>query len=85
MIIWDTDPQKLDQALQAAKEGKFNPPPSIKPICEYGTPNGLFIQIVETEDRDAIFKYTVPLLYCHRKIDVFPAIPVERFGQLFVK
>ncbi len=83
MIIWDTAPEKMMETIKAAKEGKFAPPAGIKTVTEYGTPSGLFWQIVEASDQEAVYKYVVPLLYLHRKVDVFPAITPEKFAALF--
>jgi len=83
MIMWEADPEKLMEGMKLFKKGKFPRPAGVKHIAEYGTPGGLFVEIVEASNSEAVYKYVMPALRFHRRVDVYPALPPEKVYSLF--
>jgi hypothetical protein len=83
MIMWEADPEKLMEGMKLFKEGKFPRPEGVKHIVEYGTPSGLFVEIVEASNSEDVYKYVMPALKFHKRIDVYPALRVEDVYNLF--
>ena len=83
MIIWEANPEKLMEGLKLFKEGKFPRPKGVKHIVEYGTPGGLFVEIVEADNSEDVYKYVMPALHFHKKVDVYPALPPQKVYSLF--
>ena len=83
LILWETHPEKLMEVIKLAKEGKLSTPKGVKTIEEYGTPEGLYVEIVETESEEALYKYVISLLPYHRNVEVKLAFPAKRILDLF--
>ncbi len=83
LIMWEADPEKLMKGMKLFKKGKFPRPKFVKHVAEYGTPGGLFVEIVEAKKLEDVYKYVMPALHLHRKVDVYPALPPEQIYKLF--
>jgi hypothetical protein len=83
LIFWETYPDKLQEVFKLAKEGKLSTPPGVKTIEEYGTPEGLYVEIVETDNEEALYKYVISLLPYHRNVEVKLAFPAKDILSLF--
>lgn len=83
LIMWQSDPEKLMKGMKLFKKGKFPRPRGIKHVAEYGTPGGLFVEIVEANKPEDVYKYVMPALHLHSKVDVYPALPPEKIYSLF--
>ncbi len=83
LIMWQSDPEKLTKGMKLFKKGKRPCPKGIKHVAEYGMPGGLFVEIVEANKPENIYKYVMPALHLHSKVDVYPALPPEKTYSLF--
>ena len=78
VILWEADAKLVPNQIPI-----FSPPEDIKPISEYVTPNGLFIEIVETENGEAIFDYVNKGISCCTKVEVYPILPIKGWLKAF--
>lgn len=50
----------------------------IKIIGNYGTPVGKGVTVLETDSEEAVFAYFSPMLQFFKKIELYPALPMEK-------
>lgn len=82
MILWETTAEKLSEVIRLAKQGKLQTPPEVKTVAEYGTPEGLYVEIVETTNQEALHKYVLSLLPYHTRVEVKLALPAAKIQSL---
>lgn len=75
-IFWETKPELVPKGLPW-----FGPVPGLKPISEYATAGGLFIETVDAENEEALFKYVAQGIAACKSCVVQPVLPIDRYKK----
>lgn len=89
IVTWEAYPEKIPEIFRLVKEGKLGGHlvKGWKHVVEYFLPGGRFIEVIEAESAEAIFKNIydseVPAIQFYKRIDVQPAMTDTEFAAMF--
>jgi hypothetical protein len=88
IIFWDVYPEKLKEVVRLMKihHKMWIPPEGLKVIEEFVTPNGKFIQIVESANEAAITKYVYAIGMASglcKSVKISPVMLLQDWFELF--
>lgn len=76
LAIVDCVPEKMKELADFAKaRGSLK---GVKIICNYGTPVGKGVTILEANSEEAVFGYLSPMLQFFKNVEIYPALPMEK-------
>ena len=72
----ETDMARIKELAEAAmKRGDVE---GLKTVGSYGTPVGKGVHIFDADSEEAVFKYYTPEIPFLKKLEVYPALPLEK-------
>lgn len=76
VAIVECVPERIRELAGFAKAR--GPVRGVKLVGNYGTPVGKGVTIMEADSEEAVFAYFSPMLQFFRKVEVYPALPMEK-------
>lgn len=76
VAIVECVPEKIRELAEFAK--RRGPVEGVKIVGNYGTPVGKGVTILEADSEKAVFMYFSPMLPFFKRVEVYPALPMEK-------
>jgi hypothetical protein len=76
VALVESDATKLKELAETARN--LGAVEGVRVISAYGTPVGRGVTIFEADNEEAIFRYYTPMLPFLKKVEIYPALPLEK-------